>query len=110
MVDNMRFLIWFSLFKRIREEEQEKEKGSVTRKIVNEAVDKLPKDMRQYKIYVDNFYGGLNLVEDTHKRGFGFTLCCKSTRPSWLFKEGLNLSLIEYLKMDISFFGSRVGL
>lgn len=43
-----------------------------------------------YKIYADNYYGGIDLAEDTNERGFGFTFCCRANRPSWLFKDMLD--------------------
>jgi hypothetical protein len=52
--------------------------------------------MGQYKIYADNYYGGIDLAKDTQKRGFGFTFNCRVNRPTWLFKDCLDEEQGDY--------------
>jgi len=90
MVDSFKFLFWFCLYKRVGDQlsgnatvsETAKYDGSVTRTLCNEAIDKLPKDMEQYKIYADNYYGGVDLASNTQKQGFGFTFGCRANQPT----------------------------
>jgi hypothetical protein len=86
MVDELDYCVWFKLYRGANKEDPTiKQK---TRHLVNEALDTLPTDMGAFAVYCDNYYGSLDLAEDTDKRGFGFTFACKANRPSWLFQEG----------------------
>ena len=118
MVDGARFLIWFRLYRQTSEEdkaaattevETAKFDGSVTRALCNDAIDKLPKDMGQYKIYADNYYGGIELAKDIAARGFGFTFGCRANRPGWLFKHGLDEELATYSETKLENFACRVN-
>jgi len=42
---------------------------------------------------MDSYYGGLNLAIDLAEKGFQFVMTCKSDRPSFLFKNFLQLKL-----------------
>jgi hypothetical protein len=117
MVDCAQFLFWFRLYKRfgkeeraqMTEEELAMHEGSVTRNLCNDAMNKLPTNMGQYKIYADNFYGGMELAVDTLARGFGFTFCCKANRPGWLFKGVLDTELATHSTTGLSDFACRVN-
>lgn len=108
MVDEECYCTWFVLYKgkaanptstssAVPVENDEKSKApSKTRILCNTAIDSLPKDMGAYAIYVDNYYGSLDLAYDTHERGFAFTFNCRSNRPSWLFDDlGKNMEPYE---------------
>jgi hypothetical protein len=49
--------------------------------------------MGAYAVYTDNYYGSLELAQDTAKRGFEFTFNCRANRPSWLFQNGTHKTL-----------------
>lgn len=80
MVDELDFCTWFRLYKGA--EEKDAVVTSKTRSLVNSALDTLPTEMGAYAIYVDNYYGELELTHDTAARGFNFIFACKSNRPS----------------------------
>ncbi len=53
-----------------------------------------------YVVYVDNYYGGLDLVEDTSNKRFNFTFNCRANKPSWLFVDGLHKDMSEYERIN----------
>ena len=72
----------------------------VTQTLINKIVDKLPiKDMGPYRIYMDNWYGSLELAEDLQTKGVYFTIGCRANRPSFLFAEGLHKELNDDLEL-----------
>lgn len=93
VVDELDFCIWFSLYKGAAHEDPAITQK--TRHLVNKALDTLPKDMGAYAIYVDNYYGSLDLAQDTIVRGFDFTFNCKSNRPAWLFTNGVHTTMSQ---------------
>lgn len=88
---------------------EEDKKGSITRNLCNEAIDKLPTNMGFYRIYADNYYGGLELAEDTNKRGYGFTFASKATRPSFLFKNWMDQERAEHSMNNLKDFACRTS-
>ena len=55
--------------------------------------------MGPYRIYVDNWYGSLELGEDLQKKGVYFTRGCRSNRPSFLFADGLHQELDNHYEL-----------
>lgn len=91
LVDCMYYCSWFSLYKgKSENEDAEKIEKAKTRTLCNEALATLPASMGAYKVYVDNYYGSLDLAYDTDDRGFYFTFNCRSNRPTFLFSNGLH--------------------
>ncbi len=75
IVDSLYYYSWFKLYK-----EADKKDPTVkqkTRHLCNEALDTLPNEMECYVVYVDNYYGSLELAENTTNRRFDFTFNCR---------------------------------
>jgi len=63
-------------------------------------VDVLPKNNGPYKIYADNYYGGVELAEDLVQKGMKFTLGARANRPSFLFADGLHKNMGPHFELE----------
>lgn len=85
LVDCAQYLIQFKLYRKTTK--------TSMRDLINNFVDKLPKDNGQYYIYADNYYGGLDVAADLATKGLKFTFTCRANRPSDLFKNFLHKNM-----------------
>jgi hypothetical protein len=68
----------------------EHNRGNTTHDYVWNLVQDLPKDNRQYTIFADQFFGGLDIARTLHYNHFQFVLSCQSNRPTEVFKNYLH--------------------
>lgn len=62
----------------------------VTIYLVLDATKDLPTNGEPYCLFVDNYYGSIELAEKLEERGMYFTLGCRENCPAWLWKNGLH--------------------
>ncbi|KAJ6235933.1 piggybac transposable element-derived protein [Anaeramoeba flamelloides] len=84
LCDNTTYVYSWSLYKGIYEE---------VYKLVLRMAKTLPIQNKKnffFHIFGDSYFGSDKITEDLHKLKVNFSFLCKSDRPSYLFKKGLN--------------------
>jgi len=69
------------------------ERQAKPKDIVMDFTQEFSENKDKIVFYMDSYYGGLNLAIDLAEKGFQFVMTCKSDRPSFLFKNFLQLKL-----------------
>lgn len=63
-------------------------------------VRRLPEKMGLYRIYADSWYGREEFAEELHLARHYFTIACRATRSTYLFKLGLPEELQPFYELD----------
>lgn len=64
--------------------------------IVMDFIEQIPGDVKQHIIITDSYYGSVDLAQKCTDKGYKFLFCCKSDKPSALFKDILHKSLKKH--------------
>jgi len=72
---------------------EKQERSAKPKDIIIDFVNEFQADKDKFVFYMDSYYGGLSLAQYLSENGYKFIMNCKSDRPTFLFKNHLQLKL-----------------